>query len=147
MRTAKDRIRHAISFEVIGLLLATPIGAWLFDIPMQHFGVAALVCATLATVWNYVYNMAFDRTLQHLAGSTRKTISLRVLHAVVFELGLLLALMPFLAWYLDISLYEAFVVDVGFAGFYLVYAFVFNWGYDIAFPVPHSSSASAAEAG
>lgn len=136
MRTAKDRIRHAISFEILGLLLVTPAGAWLFHIPMQHFGIAALVCATLATLWNYGYNLLFDRTMQRLAGTTQKTVLLRVVHAVLFELGLLLALMPFLAWFLGITLLEALVMDLGFAGFYLVYAFCFNWAYDIVFPLP-----------
>ena len=26
-------------------------------------------------------------------------------------------------------------MDVAFAGFFLVYAFVFNWAYDVVFPV------------
>ncbi|WP_291727355.1 PACE efflux transporter [Leisingera sp. F5] len=146
MRTAKDRIRHAISFEVLGLLLVTPAGAWLFHIPMQHFGIAALVCATLATFWNYAYNLLFDRIMQRLADTTRKTVALRVAHAILFELGLLLALMPFLAWFLEITLLEAFVMDLGFAGFYLVYAFSFNWVYDIVFPLPQAEPDAAAGA-
>lgn len=146
MRTAKDRIRHAISFELIGLLMVTPLGSLLFDIPMQHAGVAAFVGASLATFWNYAYNILFDRAMQRLTGTTRKTVALRVLHAVLFELGLLAALLPFLAWYLDMSLIEALVMDIGFAGFYLVYAFFFNWGYDIVFPVPPARAAALARA-
>ncbi|WP_323780022.1 PACE efflux transporter [Leisingera sp.] len=147
MRTAKDRFRHAISFELLGLLLVTPVGAWLFHIPFQHFGAAALICSIIATLWNYVYNVAFDRAMQRQTGSTQKTIAQRILHAVMFELGLLLALMPFLAWFLGVTLLEAFVMDIGFAGFYLVYAFAFNWGYDIVFPVPAARAAEVANAG
>lgn len=136
MRTTLDRIRHALAFEIIGLLLLAPLGAWLFAVPMKDMGVVALVGATLATGWNYLYNLGFDHALKRLRGSTLKSWRLRVLHAVLFEAGLLAALLPFIAWYLQIGLWQAFVMDLGVAGFYLVYAFAFNWGYDRLFPLP-----------
>lgn len=146
MRTAKDRIRHALSFEIIGLLMVTPLGAIAFDTPMHHIGIAALVGATIATLWNYVYNLIYDRMMLRWLGHLRKSLRQRILHALLFELGLLLALMPFLAWYLDVSLLTALVMDLGFAGFYLVYAFVFNWGYDVVFPLPAAPAQAVADA-
>lgn len=136
MRRTADRIRHAVSFEVIGLLAITPLGAWAFDMEMHAIGVVALVGATLATLWNYVFNLGFDRLMMRWVGHTRKWPSLRVLHAILFELGLLSVLLPFIAWYLQIGIWTALVMDLGFAGFYLVYAFVFNWAYDVIFPIP-----------
>ena len=53
----------------------------------------------------------------------------------MFELGLIAILAPFIAWYLGISLITALIMDVGFSGFYLVYAFAFNWLYDMLYPV------------
>jgi len=94
MRTPKDRIRHAISFEIIGLALVTPLGALVFDKPMNAIGVVAIVAATVATIWNYLYNLGFDMLMQHWRGHTRKTVPLRVVHAVLFEAGLLVALLP-----------------------------------------------------
>lgn len=136
MRTRRDRIRHAISFEIIGLMIVTPMGAWVFDTPIEALGVVALGSATLATLWNYAFNVIFDRAMMRWRGSVRKTVALRVVHAALFEIGLLLVLMPFIAWYLQLSWYDAFVMDVSFALFYFVYAFVFNWVYDVVFPVP-----------
>ena len=136
MRTNLDRIRHALAFEIIGLLLLAPLGARLFAVPIKDMGVVALVGATLATGWNYLYNLGFDHALKRLRGSTLKSWRLRVLHAVLFEAGLLAALLPFIAWYLQIGLWQAFVMDLGVAGFYLVYAFAFNWAYDRLFPLP-----------
>ena len=141
MRTPKDRIRHAISFEIIGLALVTPLGALVFDKPMNAIGVVAIVAATVATIWNYLYNLGFDMLMQHWRGHTRKTVPLRVVHAVLFEAGLLVALLPFVAWYLDLTLWNALVLDVSFAAFYLVYAFVFNWIYDVVFPIPEAGKA------
>ena len=39
MRTPADRIRHAIAFEVIALLIVTPLGALVFDQPLLDIGV------------------------------------------------------------------------------------------------------------
>lgn len=117
MRSLQDRIRHALSFEIIGLLLVIPLGALLFGMPMEDIGVVGLVSATLATIWNYVYNLGFDHAMQRLKGTTLKTPAIRVGHAVLFELGLLIVLMPFIAWYLNISLAHALVMDISFALF------------------------------
>ena len=130
MRATGDRIRHAVSFEVIALSVVTPIGAWAIDQPLYGFGVLAIVCATIATGWNYVYN-----PMLRIRGAVHKTLSVRVVHAVLFEAGLLIVLMPYIAWYLGVSLLAAFWIDIAFAVFYVVYAFVFNWLYDLVFPI------------
>lgn len=136
MRSTGDRLRHAISFELGGLALISPLGAWAFGMPVADVGVVGLACAIIATAWTYIYNLAFDAALQRLRGGTHKSLPLRVLHAVVFEVMLLALLMPFIAWYLGVGLVQALVMDVAFAGAYMVYAFVFNWAYDRAFPLP-----------
>jgi uncharacterized membrane protein len=136
MRSVADRIRHAVSFELLGLAIITPIGAWAFAMPMADIGVIGIGAATLATGWNYIYNLGFDHVLQRSTGTTLKTVPMRIIHAVLFEAGLLTVLMPFIAWYLDISLWQAFVMDLSLSLFYLVYAFVFNWSYDRLFPLP-----------
>jgi uncharacterized membrane protein len=136
MRTTGDRIRHTISFELIGLALVVPLGSWAFGIPMTAIGVVGVAGATIATVWNYVYNLVFDIAMQRVTGGTQKSMPARVLHAVLFEAGLMAILTPLIAWYLGIGLLLAFAMDVAFAGFYMVYTFIFNWAYDLAFPLP-----------
>ncbi|MCG7392755.1 PACE efflux transporter [Microvirga sp. ACRRW] len=144
MRTTRDRIRHAISFEIIGLTIVTPLGAWVFGMPMHEIGVIGLISATIATLWNYIYNLGFDRVMQRVRGSTQKTAPIRMAHAVLFEGGLLIVLLPPIAWYLGISLWQAFLMDVSFALFYMGYAFVFNWAYDRLFPLPEWRKLEAA---
>ncbi len=136
MRTVKDRMRHAISFEILALFIVTPLGAWLFSTPIHDIGVVAVVSASIATAWNYFYNLLFDHAMMRWRGKVQKTWAIRVGHAVLFEAGLLLVLIPFIAFYLGIGLLPAFFMDIAFAGFYLVYAFIFNWAYDVVFPVP-----------
>lgn len=143
MRSTADRLRHAISFEIIGLALVTPLGALLFHLPVADMGVIGIVGATIATVWNYIYNLIFDHAHVRLVGHTSKAWGTRVLHAILFEAGLLLVLLPMIAWYLDIGLVEALLMDIAFALFYVVYAFVFNLAYDRLFPLPEWREASA----
>lgn len=142
MRSISDRIRHAVSFEIVGLLIVTPLGALAFRMPMHDIGVVSLASATIATAWNFVYNLLFDVALQRLSGTTMKSGRARVCHAILFEIGLLAVLMPFIAWYLGVSLWQAFVMDLSFAAFYVVYAFVFNWAYDRIFPLAEWETAS-----
>ncbi|WP_338001337.1 PACE efflux transporter [Frigidibacter sp. ROC022] len=136
MRSPFDRIRQAVSFELIGLILVTTLGAAVFDHGAAELGGIAVIGATLAMLWNYLYNLGFDHLLLRTRRSTRKTLPLRVVHALAFEAGLLLAMMPIIAWWLGVGLIEALVMDLAFAGFYLVYAFLFTWAYDRLFPVP-----------
>lgn len=139
MRTTRDRIRHAISFEIIGLLLVVPLGSLGFAIHVADLGVVAVIAATVATLWNYAYNFLFDQVMKRWKGSVHKTVSDRIWHAVLFEAGLLLVTLPLFAYALGIGLWQALVMDVAFALFYLVYAFAFNWLYDLVFPLPRQA--------
>lgn len=144
MRTTGDRIRHTISFEIIGLVVATPLGALVFGLPLHEIGAVAVATSLVATGWNYLYNLGFDHALVRLKGDVGRGLPLRVLHALLFEAGLTLMLMPAIAWYLGIGLVEALVVDVSFALFYMGYAFVFNLAYDRLYPLEGPRRSAAA---
>lgn len=136
MRTTADRIRHAISFEIIGVALAAPLAAFAFHLPGEDSLVLVVAGATIAMLWNYIYNLGFDHVMVRRGAGTQKTLRVRVLHALLFELGLLLFMLPMVALYLQISLLQALVMDIALAAFYMAYAFVFNWAYDRVFPLP-----------
>jgi uncharacterized membrane protein len=136
MRSTRDRVCHAISFELGGLVLVSPLGAWAFDLPVADLTVVRMACAIIATVWTYAYNLAFDTILHRLSGGAVKSVPMRVLQAVLFEAGLLAMLTPLMARYLGISLVQALLMDVAFAVVFVLYAFVFNWVYDRILSVP-----------
>lgn len=139
MRTTSDRIRHAISFEIIGILIIVPLAAMGFGMHAEDISVVAIVSATIATLWNYLYNIGFDRLMKRWKGTVHKTLGIRLLHTILFEAGLLAFTLPFIALYLGIGLWQAIVMDVAFVIFYLIYAFIFNWSYDQVFPLPKSA--------
>lgn len=111
------------------------MASYVFKIPAAHMGVIGVGAATLATAWNFIFNLGFDHAMQRVVGHTRKSLATRLLHVALFEAGLLVMLLPPIAWYLGISLEKAFLMDLGTVGFYVVYAFGFNLAYDRIFPV------------
>lgn len=134
MRSTKDRIRQAISFETIGIMLSAPLAAFAFDFDLGKIGTLGILGATLATVWNYIFNLMFDLGLKRLNDSTHKHLKVRFFHAFSFELGMMVAFLPIIAWWMGIGLLEALMVDFAFIVFYLLYTFVFTWCYDTMFP-------------
>jgi uncharacterized membrane protein len=112
-----------------------PGSAVLFDQPVQDMGVIGIFSATIATLWNFVFNVGFDRAMLRLRGSVEKTMAIRITHTFLFEAGLVAMLIPLIAWYLGIGLWAALLMDIAIVTFYLIYGFLFNLAYDRLFPV------------
>ena len=127
-RSVKERFFHAVGFEVLAVAICAPLGAWLLDYSLAHMGLLTLMISLIAMVWNMVFNSIFDDAQRRL-GFTRN-LAARAVHSVLFEIGLILAVVPLAAWWLDIGLWEAFVLDIGIVLFFLPYTFAFNWTYD-----------------
>ena len=144
MRKPADRVRHAISFEVSGLLIVMSGGILFFNKPAEDVGAIAMVASLIAAVWAFAYNYLFDVALLRLQGRTKKNVTQRVVHAVLFEATLLVMMLPFVAWHLGLSLMDAFLMDAALASFYIVYAFAFNWLYDYQFPIADESADESA---
>ena len=127
-RTLAERVFHALTFEILAIFISAPLAAWITGHSVFDMGVLTAVVATIAVLWNMLYNWMFDR-LQARLGFDR-TYAIRVAHACGFEGGLIFIAIPFVAWWLDISVWQALVLDIGFVLFYLPYGFLFNLGYD-----------------
>ena len=127
-RSVKERFFHAVVFEVLAVAICAPLGAWLLDYSLAHMGLLTLMISLIAMVWNMVFNSIFDDAQRRL-GFTRN-LAARAVHSVLFEIGLILAVVPLAAWWLNIGLWEAFVLDIGIVLFFLPYTFAFNWTYD-----------------
>lgn len=132
-RSLADRIRHALMFEAIALLLFIPIFTYFLGFSVASMGVVGIVSSIVATLWNFIYNIIYDKTLYKFRGNVDKTLKDRVLHAMFFEFGLLFLLIPFISWYLKITLVDALIMDVWIVAFYLFFAFLFNLVYDRMF--------------
>ena len=92
----------------------------------------------IAIGWNLVFNALFEawERRQPVRG---RGVARRVAHAIGFEGGLLLWLVPFFAWWLGVSLWQALLMDLGLLVFFLVYTYVFTWVFDRLFGLPASA--------
>lgn len=140
MRTHRDRIRHMVLFELGALVLSVPVAMFVTGKPGSDILVLTIGLMVLAMGWNYLYNWAFDHVERLWKGRRERTWQVRILHAMIFELGLLIVTVPLIAWWLDFPLWQALLMDIGFIVFFLIYAFVFNAWYDRRFPVPELQS-------
>ncbi|RMS28060.1 Trans membrane pair, partial [Pseudomonas coronafaciens pv. atropurpurea] len=127
-KSIRERALHATLFEVGGVILVAPLLAWLMDHSLAMMGIMTVMISTIAMLWNMTYNALFDR-LRRTHGFTM-TLTTRILHAAGFEAGLILAVVPLAAWWLSISLMQAFWLDIGLLLMFLPYTLLFNWGYD-----------------
>ncbi len=73
-------------------------------------------------------------------GAAPDHVARRVAHAIGFEGGLALIMVPFMAWWMGITLWQALVLDVGLLLFFLVYTFVFAWVFDRLFGLPAAAA-------
>lgn len=60
-KTLTERVIHAITFEGLATLILAPTAAWLMQRSVVEMGGLSILLATLAMVWNIIYNAAFDR--------------------------------------------------------------------------------------
>ncbi|NWB28680.1 multidrug/biocide efflux PACE transporter [Pseudomonas gingeri] len=124
-----ERVFQAIGFEFFAVLLCTPLFAWMMDKPLLDMGVVTVFNCCIALGWNVLFNGLFDRLRERLAlthyGWTR------VLHALLFEGGLVVVSVPLIAWWLELSLLTALLLDIGVLLFFLPYTYVYHWAYDV----------------
>ncbi len=135
MRSLGDRIRHTILFEIIALAFVALAGSWIIGRSMLDVGALGLMFSVMVMCWNLLFNWMFDRWDRRYRHSASRGVGLRLVHAVLFELGILIAGVFIVAWWLDMTLLQALILDIGFAAFFIAYAFGFNWLYDSVFPV------------
>lgn len=128
-RSLKERFFHAAGFEILAILTVSPLAAWVMDKPLFEMGLLAIMLSTVAMLWNMIYNAGFDRLYPR--DRVQRGAGLRVLHALGFEGGFIVIGLPIAAWMLNITLLQAFVVEVAFFLFFLPYTVAYNWLWDI----------------
>lgn len=128
-KTVRERICHAIGFELIALMICAPAGAWLLNKPIFDMGALAIMLSSVAMVWNMIYNSAFDRLWP--VTRVKRNVPVRICHALGFEGGFILIGLPLAAWMLNVTLWQALMIEIGFFLFFLPYTVAYNWGYDM----------------
>ena len=137
------RVVQAVLYELFALAFVAPMLTWLFGRSAWSTIPLTLTMSTIALGWNYVFNTLFERweAKQAVKGRSWRR---RMVHGFGFECGLATILVPVMALWLDITLWEALVADIGILLFFLVYTVVFTWCFDRVFGLPQSTQAKTA---
>ncbi|MDD9316840.1 MULTISPECIES: PACE efflux transporter [Acinetobacter calcoaceticus/baumannii complex] len=142
MQGIKRRIVYVSSYEVIGMVISSVGLAILAGDSVEHTGPLSVMITTIAVTWNFIYNILYEKWEARQSSHIR-TVKRRVGHAIGFQLTLVLFLIPLISWWMDISLIEAFWLDVAFIIIIPIYTFIFNWSFDKLFGLPISAQAKA----
>ncbi|MCG7421787.1 PACE efflux transporter [Micrococcus porci] len=137
----RRRIVFAVVFELLAILFTTLILRAVGNEGAASFAVA-VVSSTVALIWNVVYNSLFER-LERALGVHGRPWWARVGHTVGFEGGLVLFLVPAVALLLGVTLWEAFLIELGLIVFFLVYNAVYTYLFDAVFGLPDSAGVTA----
>ncbi len=140
MRSSRDRIRHALLFEIILVIIFTPLMALLFKKSMAHMGGMSIAMSLIAMICNYGYNLLFDHALVWMGKPLYpRGIKLRLAHAVFFEIVLMGVSIPMVMWVLELNFIKALAFDLAFLMVVPVYTVFYNWSYDSVFPIPRET--------
>ncbi|MCK7236262.1 PACE efflux transporter [Enterobacter bugandensis] len=127
-KSFKERIFHAVIFEVTANVIIALSLAWLMNVSVLQSGSLSVISALTATVWNFFFNKLFDALQKK--HQFQRTFLVRAIHAVGFETGLIISLIPVVMFMLNLTIAEAFFVEIGLVLFFLPYTMLFNWLYD-----------------
>lgn len=121
-------------YELIAIVCASGLFMLIGQQPGES-GAMAVAASVIAMSWNVTFNHWFERweLRQTVKGRSLKR---RIAHALGFEGGLGDILIPVMAWWFGISLWEATVMEAGMLAFFLVYTYGFNWAFDRIFGLP-----------
>lgn len=127
-KSTRERIFHAVLFELLANIIITLFLAYVLQVSLVQSGLLSLISGLTATVWNYIFNKVFDELQKRY--TFERSFLIRALHAVVFEIGLIVTLTPVAMLLLGLSLIDAFFVEIGLVLFFLPYTLAYNWLYD-----------------
>ncbi|PXX74257.1 Uncharacterized membrane protein [Pseudomonas sp. LAMO17WK12:I10] len=138
MQGIKRKLVYVSLFEVFGMTFSALGLALLSGTSPSSTGSLAVVITSIAVTWNFIYTSLFERWESRQVSRTR-TVKRRIAHAVGFQMTLILFLIPLIAWWMHISLVQAFLLDLALILFIPCYTFVFNWLFDRVFGLPASA--------
>lgn len=118
--------------------MVTPILSFAFDAEVSSTLPLSVLMATIALSWNYVFNALFERWEKKQTTKGRSWRR-RLVHGAGFEGGLVLVLVPLTAYWLNISLWQALLAEIGLLLTFFIYAIVFTWAFDKVFGLPTSA--------
>lgn len=136
IRSGLDRVRYALLFEAIIVVLFGVFVALFTQHDIVATGSLAIALSVIALLVNFVFNSFYDRVdVRYGRVPTERSTLQRVIHAVLFEFVLVLFCLPVIMWWLGMQWWEALLLDLIAMAAVVVYTYYFTLAYDQVFPV------------
>lgn len=138
MSPALRKILYAVSFESLGVAVASG-GLLVMSEASAYQSISlSILAASLALAWSFVFNSLFERWEARQMRRGR-SLGRRSAHAILFEGGLVVILVPVTAWWLKVGLWQAMAYEAGLIGLFILYTYLFTWAFDSLFGLPASA--------
>lgn len=124
------RIVHAVLYEIFALLSIAMLLPLISHVDVQKSLILGVFFSLAAMLWNVAFNTVFDWYLARIRNDKRKSVAVRVVHALLFEGTFVALTLPVLAWALGLTLWGAVKLEAVLIVFITIYTFLFNITFD-----------------
>ena len=138
MTPTTRKIIYAVSFETLGVAVASLGLLAMSEANVTQSLILSAITATIAMGWSMGFNALFEawEARQSVKG---RSLARRSIHALLFEGGLVVLVLPIMAWWLQVDIWTALKYEAGLIVLFILYTYMFTWSFDRIFGLPASA--------
>lgn len=132
------KLVYAITFETLAILLSTVLLAILSQSQSHNSLPVAITVSVIALIWNYIFNSFFE-LIESKLKIKKRTVMVRLTHAISFELGLFFFTIPLYMWWYNVGFIKAISMEITILVFFFIYTYLFTLIFDKLCPRVYST--------
>lgn len=132
------KLVYAITFETLAILLSTVLLAILSQSQSHNSLPVAIAVSVIALIWNYIFNSFFE-LIESKLKIKKRTVMVRLTHAISFELGLFFFTIPLYIWWYNVGFIKAISMEITILVFFFIYTYLFTLVFDKLCPRVYST--------
>ncbi|MEB6856601.1 PACE efflux transporter [Proteus cibi] len=132
------KLVYAITFETLAILLSTVLLAILSQSQSHNSLPVAIAVSIIALIWNYIFNSLFE-LIESKLKIKKRTVMVRLTHAISFELGLFFFTIPLYMWWYNVGFIKAISMEITILVFFFIYTYLFTLAFDKLCPRVYST--------
>lgn len=129
LKPRSRKLVYAITFEALAILLSTVLLAVLSQSQSHNSLPVAIAVSVIALIWNYIFNSFFE-LIESTLKIKKRTVMVRLIHAISFELGLFFFTIPLYIWWYDVGFIKAISMEITILVFFFIYTYLFTLAFD-----------------
>lgn len=138
LKPRSRKLVYAITFESLAILLSTVLLAVLSQSQSHNSLPVAIAVSVIALIWNYIFNSFFE-LIESTLKIKKRTVMVRLIHAISFELGLFFFTIPLYIWWYDVGFIKAISMEITILVFFFIYTYLFTLAFDKLCPRVYST--------